>query len=195
MKTNELYQMVLTRLGHIKEDESKLAEVYVLLEQIGAGSTEEEILSADIDNGEEYRDIVMQIADAVNDGYVCFFNPETLEIEQIDRETWVDPVEIVEQNEDLMDEYQLDFAKWDNYIRFEPFRKDDLLRIVEKFATQIDDPSLAQKLENALEAEKGIHKLTQLIRDANKEDAWNVFKKQEIINYVKGELAETELPE
>ncbi|MCC8142683.1 MAG: hypothetical protein LUD02_14990 [Tannerellaceae bacterium] len=183
------------RLGHIKDDQAKLSEVYILLEQMDAGSTEEEIVSADIDSAEEYRDIVMQIADAVNDGYVCYFNPDTLEIEQIDSKTWIDPEEIAEQNEDLMDEFQLDHVKWDNIIRFEPFRKDDMERILEKFAEQIDDPSLSKKLENALEADKGIHKLTQIIRDAGKEDVWNVFKKQEIINYVKGELAETELPE
>lgn len=66
---------------------------------------------------------------------------------------------------------------------------------MEDFAEEIDDPELSRKLTDKLEANAPLRDMLKIIRHAGKEDVWNVFKKQEIINYVKGELADTELPE
>ncbi|MCD7938029.1 MAG: hypothetical protein LUG98_14325 [Tannerellaceae bacterium] len=195
MKTNELYQTVLSKLGHIKDEEEKLSRVYILLEEMEAGTPDEEIVSVDVHNREEYRELVMEIADALNEEFICFVNPETLEFEQVDCKAWFNPEEIAEQNEDMLDEYLLDYIKWDDYIRLDPFNREDLRRVMEKFAEDIDDPKLAKTLQNYLEEDRPLRYMLQKIRDAEKEDVWNVFKKQEIINYVKGELAETELPQ
>ncbi|MCD7977125.1 MAG: hypothetical protein LUG51_08190 [Tannerellaceae bacterium] len=194
MKIEDLYQMVLSKLGHIKEDESKLSRVFILLEQMDVDGGEEEIVGVDVEDGEEYRSLVMQIADALNDGFVCFVNPQTLEMEPVDCKGYYDAIEIAEQNEDMMDEYDLDFTKWDGYIRLQPFGREELRTAMGKFALEIDDPKLAEKLQNALEANKPLRKMLDMIRDADKWLVWQVFKKQEIINYVKGELADTDLP-
>lgn len=195
MRTDELYQMVLSKLGHIKDDEAKLSSVFILLEELEDGNQPGEIVSAEIEDGEEYKNVVMQIADALNDGFICFFNPETLEIEQVDCKAWFHPVEIAEQNDDMLDEYGLDYLKWNDYLRFDPFDREDLRIAMEDFAEEIDDPELSRKLTDKLEANAPLRDMLKIIRHAGKEDVWNVFKKQEIINYVKGELADTELPE
>ncbi|MCD7914261.1 MAG: hypothetical protein LUG96_02640 [Tannerellaceae bacterium] len=195
MKTEDLYQMVLSKLGHIKEDEDKLSRVFILLEEMDVNGEEEEIVGVQIEDKEDYRSLVMQIADALNDGFVCFLNPETLEIEPVDCKGYYDAIEIAEQNEDMMDEYGLDFTQWDGFIRFEPFGREDLRSAMEKFAGETDDEELAKKLQDALEANKPFRKMLDVIRHANQWDVWQVFKKQEIINYVKSGLADVDMPD
>ncbi|MCC8186539.1 MAG: hypothetical protein LIP08_03230 [Bacteroides sp.] len=192
MKTKELYKEVSSMLYLIRNDEKKLSQVFNLLEELDAGTPSHEIPSP---GSSDYSSIVMQIADAVNEGYICFFNPDTEEIEQVACEGYFDYVEIAEQNEDMIDEFDLNYMNWDHYIRIDPLQKEDLRLIMEKYVNEMDDNKLSAQLRNVLETDQPLRNFLKKLKEAAKEDVWNVFKKQEIINYVKERLAEVELPE
>ncbi|MCD8261298.1 MAG: hypothetical protein LUD15_07250 [Bacteroides sp.] len=69
MNTKDLYQEIVEMLSRIRNDQGKLARVFNVLEELNAGLPLQEIQPSD---RRDYSSIVMQIADAINEGFICF---------------------------------------------------------------------------------------------------------------------------
>ncbi len=70
-------------------------------------------------------------------------------------------MEIAEQNEDMLDEFALDYIKWDEYIRFDPFGRRSYGQLWRSFAVEIDDEKLGEKLQNEMELNRPLRMLSK----------------------------------
>ena len=186
MDTKKQYARIMDMLDMIKDKPEKLSKVLGFLDQL--------IVSDDgVDHSanipEEYREIVYQIADIIDQGEVCYLNPDTMEIQQVSEENLYDSSETFqEQNDDMLDEYDLDYMKWDNRVRFEPLEKDELYNIMQKFVDKVDDQQLSRKLENALEKDNPTAYFSDVIHNTELESDWMIYKNAETRNYVNAVL-------
>jgi len=141
----------------------------------------------------EYTSIVEQITEAVYNGYVCYLNPETLEIEQAADEgtLGMSDSEYAEQNEDMIDEFGLNYTQWDSYIRFEPFSRDDMMNRVDDFINNMDDQKLKSQLDDFLDEEELFNQFPDILERTGHTIDWNVFLRNEIESYVKSQVSET----
>lgn len=185
MKSEELYVDIIGMLSLIDNDEEKLMAVLNFLEN--------QILNDGINPknhelSEEYRSTILQIAHAIDSVFVCYLNPDTLEIEQVENRGIFENEAYNEQNDDLLDEYDLSNAKWDDRIKFEPLDSNDVLLIMQKFVTQLNDEQLSRKLESVLGEENPVTKFRRIIEKTDKRSAWKAYKDQATIDYVKTRL-------
>ncbi|MDR2917105.1 MAG: hypothetical protein LBV74_20115 [Tannerella sp.] len=185
MKTEEIYLDIVEKLSRIRENREILIEVLNFLEAKMSDDT-----GSDNQIPPEYADIIEQITEALNDGFACFLNPETLEVEQVSNSGLfgVSETEYDEQNDDMVDEFGLDYPEWGSYVRFEPFGRNDMLNVMEKYVDLLHDDTLRIQLENLSDDDGIVDRFDGIMeRTGNMED-WNSFKKKEIENYVTSHL-------
>lgn len=187
MKSKDKYRRIVEKLSPLMDSDEKITEALRRMD-------EQELEELDRKNSYEipykYISIVNQITEAVYNGFICFLNPETLEFEQASCKGYYEFVgsEFDELNDDMIDEQGLTYTEWDNYIRFEPFNRNDSLDRIEKFVDYLKNKDLKAQLENLTDKEelyrnfKGIMERTGLL------GTWNSFRRKEIENYVKNNL-------
>jgi uncharacterized UPF0160 family protein len=185
MNADKLYEDILKLLALIKDDEEKLTIVLSYLEKqiLNEYQVEKKMTLP-----EKYKNTILQIADAIDTGIVCFLNPDTMEIEQVQNSTIFDLEEYKEQNDDMLDEFGMNYQNWDNYIKFEPLERDEVYRIMENFTSETDDTKLAGKLEDALSSPQPEPEFIRVISQYGKNTQWVKYKKQQTINRVKTQL-------
>lgn len=187
MKTEDIYIEIVEKLSQLKEDREVLIEVLNFLEtKIPDGAQEED--SAAIPP--EYEEVVAQITESLNNGFTCFLNPETLEIEQASNAGLygLSETEYDEQNDDMVDEFDLDYPEWDSYIRFEPFGRNDMLNTMEKCVSFLHDDNLRSQLENISDKEELVARFDEIMQRTGNLEDWNGFRKREIERYVRSQL-------
>lgn len=187
MDANKLFRDTRGMLNMIKNDEDKLREALTFLEDQQLSKHHTDPL---VEVPEDCRATVHQIADALENGFVCFLNPETLEIEQLEQNTYYPNEDYEELNEDRMDEFDLNYKTWDNMIRFEPLNVNEIYLIMEKYVAQREDGELTRRLEDSLSNEKPLNSFRKIIDECGftlKED-WQDYKKCAIIEYVTAKL-------
>lgn len=179
---------IIEMITAIKDDDNKLLRTLHFIE--------DEILEKKVDKDEdmivdEYKNICSQVINGMEAGFISYINPDTLAIEQVQSATVYDPQEFEEQNDDILDEYQLEYMKWDDYITFEPLGPDDINTMREDFIRQQPDRKFAEKLEDALTLEESADKFNQLIESSEeRQQAWESFQKKATENYVRTHLIE-----
>lgn len=179
---------IIEMITAIKDDENKLLRALHFIEDEIIEKKENKNEEAIVD---EYKNVCAQIITGMEAGFISYINPETLEIEQVQSDTVYEPEEFEEQNDDILDEYQLDYMKWDDYITFEPLSELDLSTMMEDFIRQQPDKKFATKLEDALTIEESYDKFKALINaSAEHKQAWENFKKNATENYVRNHLIE-----
>ncbi len=186
MKTEEIYLDIVEKLSRIKENRGILVEVLDFLEE----KISNEMEDTDDQIPPEYADLIEQITEALNNGFVCFLNPETLELEQVSNSGLfgVSETEYDEQHDDMVDEFGLDYPEWESYVRFEPFGRDDMLDIMGKYVDLLHDNALKIQLENLPDDERVVDQFDRIMERTGNMDDWNSFKKKEIENYVTSHL-------
>lgn len=156
-------------------------------------SVTDEFNSQDINIPFEYESVVEQITEAIYNGFVCYLNPDTLEIEQVSEDDSYNlpGAEYAELNEDMMDEYDLNYIKWDAYIRLEPFGRDDLINRIDQFIINMDDEKLKNQLEDFEDKEELLSEFPSILERTEHTLDWNMFYRNEIESYVKSQIIDT----
>lgn len=182
MDAQHLYKDILGMLTIIKDDEKKLLNVLTCVEDQIIGTEKQSRRRDEI--SPDYKDTILQIADSLYNGFICYLNPDTLEIEQVQRDTYLDNDDYSELNDDMLDEYDLNFMKWDSYIKFEPPGPNDLLRMMEKYVSQLKDSLVGFKLVCALDDIAPISSFMKAVNECKQEEDWTEFRQKETVNYV-----------
>ena len=137
----------------------------------------------------EFDDVIIEISDAIENGFVCYLNPDTMELEQVaDEGIGIPESEYAEQNDDMIDEFGMSFTQWDTYVKFEPFSGNDLLIIMEKFINLLNDKHLKSQLENMEDRPQFIEDFDGIMERTGRLEEWNEFKRDEIEYYVRNKL-------
>ena len=177
---------IMEMLASIRYDQKKLLKVLTFIEDEILKKKEDK---DECENIDEFKTIIPQIMEALEGGYIVYLNPETLEMEQVENKTVAFIDEFEELNDDKMDEFELEYVKWDNYIKFEPLDYQDTATITEDFVRQLDDVRLATELEDALTIEESMDEFCNIIERSPKvNQEWQNFKRKATEDYIKNQL-------
>jgi hypothetical protein len=127
----------------------------------------------------KYLEVVKKIAENNNCGYICFFNPDTGEMEEAMPEWLEDPG----SHEDVMDqewEEMYTFEKWERVSTIEPPESDESFRIMEDFAEYKVTDKLQEQLFGALNRQKPFRNFKNLIDQSEYRQEWFDYKQKRL---------------
>jgi len=135
----------------------------------------------------KYEKLVPSIADSISAGLVCHLNMDTLEVEEyqanIDIEEW----------EDVTGEkFTPKYMEWKRVLFFEPMDSPASFRIMEDFASQIDNETISNRLMDILSRKKPFAHFNDYIHNSDCKEAWFAYKKTAYENQVR-EIISNEL--
>ena len=132
------------------------------------------------------KKIINEIAQELDCGNDCYFNPKTKEIIAIPNYSIISDEELFEEffgsDVEKVNEREADFIKLEVLQSFESFK------IMERFVEQIDDQKFKAALENALQRRKPFRNFKYLIDDSDFRQDWFDFKQNELEKRVEKEL-------
>jgi len=124
MNTNQLQGEILAIIKTVFEDKKTLQKIHAfLLAEIYEESELEEI-------PEKYIEVVSKIADGLLAGLICYFNPDTLEIEDIPKELAYDAEEFELMTGETFERAGLKHKNWQNCLTIEPMESHDSFKIM-----------------------------------------------------------------
>ncbi|MDR3339656.1 MAG: UPF0158 family protein [Candidatus Symbiothrix sp.] len=192
MNAQQLLNQVLSHVRSIMDDKEKLAKLLAFMEK-ELFQDEKKIEQDEYDYKEklpeEYRDIVRRIADGLSANLICFFNPDTLELEDIPKNL-LDEMIFDEDDEESEEEneFGLTYMKWEKCVEIEPLESHESFRIMEAFVNQLKSGKEANRLAQVVNGHKPFANFNHLIHNSEYRDDWFAFRqrkleKQVIENY------------
>ncbi|GHT01146.1 hypothetical protein AGMMS49525_01100 [Bacteroidia bacterium] len=189
MNAQQLLDEILPLLHSIKDDKEKLATLLQFMQEEFA---EEELEQNDYDFKEKlpekYRDIVRQMASNLSAGIVCFFNPDTLEMEDIHESLLNEMLfhEELEEDEesDEDDLFTLKHHTWDKCIDIEPLESRESFVIMEDFVEQLPNGREKNRLIQALNGRKPFANFNNVIHNSKYRENWFDFRQKELEKHI-----------
>jgi hypothetical protein len=128
---------------------------------------------------EKYREVVKKIAENNDCRFVCFFNPDTGEMEKTMPEWLEDHGEL----EDAIDgewEGLYTFENWERIVTIEPPESHETFRIMEGFAEFQVSGKFQQQLFDALGKRKPFRNFKYLIDQSDYRQDWFAYKQKRL---------------
>jgi len=178
MTNKELFEEILDILNTVKDDETALEKINsFLLEEIYDVYADEKI-------PEKYQKPISSIADSLTASFVCFFNPETLEIEELPDVLIDDPEEFESITGENYETWNTKHENWEHCIEIRPLVSRDSYQIMELFVEEVDNEKLQQKLRYALDHRKPFANFGRLIDNSEYRQDWFDFRQKQLEQYV-----------
>ena len=178
MTTEELFEEILDILNSVKEDEAALEKINsFLLEEIYDVYADEKI-------PEKFQKPIASIADSINAGFICFFNLDTLEVEELPDLQVDDPEEFEDLTGVSYEEWNTKPENWKHCIEIRPLVSRDSYQIMELFVEEVDNEKLQQRLRYALNHRKPFANFGRLIDDSEYRQDWFDFRQKQLEQYV-----------
>ena len=178
MNTNQLQGEILAIIKTVFEDKKALQKIHAfLLSEIYEEPEPEEI-------PKRYKEVVSKIADSLLAGLICFFNPETFEVEDIPKEMAYDPEEFEMVTGETFESAGLKHENWQNCLTIEPMESHDSFKIMEYFVDEVKDINFQEKLINALNRNKPFANFKYLVENSDYRQQWFDFRQAKYEFYV-----------
>ncbi|MDR1898170.1 MAG: UPF0158 family protein [Prevotellaceae bacterium] len=182
MSAEKLLDKVLSILRDMKDDKEKLEKLLSFMEDEFLSEEDED---EDVDYKEQlpekYREVVRLIANGLSANYICFYNPDTLEVEDIPKSMYEELDFDAEWDDDELD---LSFLKWENGIKIEPLDSRESFDIMDRFVNQLKNKKEAYKLTQALNGHKPFANFNHIIHNSDCRDEWFAFRQRQLERYV-----------
>ena len=188
MNSVKLLDQILMIIREIKDDENQLEKVLTFLQRDITISEEEERVQLP----EKFDKVVDEIVSSLDAGFVCFLNPETIEMEEVPNDLIMDPEEFEACTGETIDSWGLKHETWDKCITIEPLKSNDSFNIMEQFTDQLENSILKNQLINALNNRKPFANFKRIIDDSEIREDWFKFKHMWMKNHI-SELIDNEL--
>ena len=173
-RQQQLLNQILPVIYSVKEDEEKLQKILTfLIDEIY------DELDESFEIPEKYKEIVKDIAEKIDCGLVCFLNPDTMEMEEVDPNFINDPEEYEAITGEKY-EGQFQNSNWENCIEIEPLESSESFQIMEQFVDEIEDKKLQNKLISALKNRKPFSHFKQIIDNSEYREYWFKFKQRKL---------------
>lgn len=127
----------------------------------------------------KYRELVRNIAENNDVGFVCFVNPDTGEMEDAMPE-WLEDPESLEDAADRDWEEMYTFEKWERVITIDPPESHESFRIMEDFTDYRVTGKLQQLLFDALSRPKPFRNFKNLIDQSEYRQQWFDYKQKRL---------------
>ncbi len=124
------------------------------------------------------------IAGELDCGFICYYNKRTGETKNmLNPDNWDGTDELWEEDQKELEENSAD------YIEFEGFESRESFRIMEDFASTVDDSKLRDSLINALHKRKPFANFKwQIDNSGDYRQQWFDYKNKRYIEHVKDQL-------
>jgi hypothetical protein len=122
------------------------------------------------------------IADGLSANHICFYNPDTLVVEDIPKSLYEELDFDAEWEDD--NEFGLSFMKWENCIKIEPLDSRESFNIMDRFVDRLNNKKEANKLTQALNGRKPFANFNHIIHNSDCRDEWFAFRQKELERYV-----------
>ena len=132
------------------------------------------------------KNIIQVIAENLDCGNDCYYNPETNEIVTIPNFSQIS------DEEEFKEIFRVDLAKVNerkaDFIKFEVLENFESFKIMERFVEQMNDQQLKSELENTLRNKKPFQKFKYSIENSILRQNWFDFKQSELEKMVENQL-------
>ncbi len=184
MKTQQLLDEILGMLRLVKDNKEKLQKIHTFFtEEIYEEPEEEEI-------PEKYKKVVAQIADSLLAGFICYFNPDTFEIEDVPEHMINDPHEFKMLTGETEDSMALKHENWQKCIEFNPMDSHESFNIMKYFIDEVDNRNLQDRLIYDLNHRKPFANFKYRVENSDYRQQWFNFRQKQWEQYVWNEMQE-----
>ncbi len=177
MNKSQLQNEILAMIKMVFEDEKELEKIHAfLLEEIYQEPEPEKI-------PEKYKKVVSSMADSLISGLICYFNPDTLEFEDIPA-FMIDPDEYELRTGEPEESIEFKYKSWTNFVEIEPLESYESFKIMEYFVNEVSDTGFQNKLINALNRRKPFGNFKYLVENSDYRQQWFDFRQAQYEQYV-----------
>jgi len=180
MAYDDSLSRILGILSLIKEDSVMLSKVCAFLEAEIVPELEKEDT---IVIPEKYEALVNGIAQSLQIGFICYLNMDSLEVEEIHQDS-------LDAYRGGMDEEEVSYKHltWENKLEFEPLHSSEAFRIMEDFASQLDNLKVREILLDILDRKKPFAHFNNFIHHSNYREDWFAFKTSAYEQHVRNQI-------
>ncbi|MEQ8552278.1 MAG: UPF0158 family protein [Cyclobacteriaceae bacterium] len=178
MDAKRLMDEVLAMLSTIRDDKHKLAILHeFMMDSIYEEPEKEEI-------PDRYKKIVQDMAGSLQAGFICFFNPDTLEVEAIPKDLIEDPEEYELITGETWESEERKHEDWEKSIEIAPLDSNESFKIMEHFTKQVDNHHLQNKLISALNNRRPFANFKVLVENSEYREQWFEFRQKAYELYI-----------
>ncbi len=183
-KNRELLDEILGMLRTVMDDRGKLELIHdFFLNEIYEKPVKAGLIYK-LKIPKKYKKIVPQIADSLNAGLVCFLNTDTLEVDDVPENLITDPDEYELMTGGSIEDLDLKYLKWDNYIDIHPPGSNVSYGYMADFAEALPDCSFKQRVFHALEQKRPFANFKYLVENSDYRQDWFDYKQNRLEEYV-----------
>ena len=132
------------------------------------------------------KNIIKEIAENLDCGFDCYYNPKTQEVLTIPN------LSNIYDEEEFNEAFQVNLEKINNrkgdYIKFEVLESFESFKIMERFIDQLTDKHFQTELENILQRKKPFQNFKYSIDNSDFRQKWFDFKQKELEKIVENQL-------
>ncbi len=173
MDQEQLFQQILGALSSVRDNKVKLEKLHkYIFDEIYEEPDEEQI-------PEKYQKAVHDIANSLLAGYLCYFNPDTLEVENVPKLLIEDPHEFEMQTGFTYEDMAGKHDKWKKCIEVEPMESRDSFKVMQHFTETAYDVDFKNKLIHALNNRKPFANFKYLVDNSDYRQEWFDFRDKE----------------
>lgn len=169
---------ILAVLQTIQQDKNKLEHLHQFMMDEIYEETEQKGIP------KSYKKLISEIAENLLIGFICFFNPKTLEVEFLPKKLIEDPKEYEMITGESYKNMELEHKSWEKCIEIEPIESYDSFKVMEYFIDEIDDVYLQNKLRDALNKSKPFANFKNIVESSKFRQQWFDFRQKQLEFYV-----------
>lgn len=170
MNNQQLLNEILAVLRTVKDDKQKLEKIHhFFINEIYHEPEESDI-------PEKFKEVVSEIADALTAGMCCFFNPETLEWEDVPEGLLENEYDIGLEEDEMI---PLKQTSWNRCVEIESMHSSEAFQIMEDFTNEVEDALLRNKLINALNNRKPFSNFKWIVEGSEYRQNWFDFRQKQ----------------
>lgn len=136
-----------------------------------------------------YNKVIPYVVQITEAGFVCFLNPESLELEQVTGQMLANPEAFYATSGGSAGQKPFQHLLWNDCVMFEPVPEKELLHLVEDFMQYLAGDTFHDKLARSMMKGKPYKKLDVLICKSQHAAFWDQYKTKRLENMVKDKLA------
>lgn len=182
MNADQLLKEILSMLYQVKESKDDLQKIHDFMIENFINEENDDLFIP-----EQHRKTVAEIAENIQCGFICQVDKKTVTITTVQREDIYgygeEELENEEENETIDDP-----KKWEDIITISPPESSESFRIMEDFATALNESPLKRSLISALQRKKPFANFNGIIHNSPERDDWFAFRQHALEQHVAGIL-------
>lgn len=169
---------ILALIRSAWEDEEALQEIHSFLSGIIDTQVKKDSIPP------KYRKAVRELANSLLAGLICYFNPDSLEIEEIPELHIDDPEEFAFMTGENGNSFEMTHTSWERYIQIRPMDSHESYNVMLHFTDEVTDKRLQNTLYEALDRKRPFANFKYIVENSGFSQQWIKFRQKQWESYV-----------